>query len=390
MGHTGIGEAVRLTLLRVLLRVTPAFRHAVVSGFPDDEGNGVEMVRALSRSMPVYWLTSDHPDDVLWLVPPTDGRYPIRRMRKESVQAYVAYLTARYVFFTHGLYGSLPPPRHKTIVNLWHGDGPKRSKRFADIRSTYAVAGTELWGAQRPVYFGVSPEGVLVTGNPRVDQFAHPPSDEVMRRLGLDPGKPLVLWMPTYRRTENRGNRLGSVRNWTDAPELSETTAVGDLLDEVADAARDLGVILAVKPHPLDADRYAALGLPVLTGEDLSREGTTLYELLGRSRGLITDYSSVWTDYLTMDRPVGFYCPDLDEYGANRGLNVEHYADLIPGPLLRCVSDFERFFRDCVSESPESARTRLEGSKRVGAETRLGASERLIEALGIEPSRSRR
>ncbi len=378
-----VAATAKLVLLRLLLRVTPSREHAVVSGSPDDEGNAVEMVRALARVMPVYWLTSDHPDGVLWLVPPDEAGHPVRRVRKDSTRAYLAYLTARYVFFTHGLYGSPPPPRHKTFVNLWHGDGPKRSKRFANIRSTYVVAGTELWGRQRPLYYGVSPQGVLVTGNPRIDQFEQTPSDEALRQLGLDPAGRLVLWMPTYRRTEYRGRRLGQVRNWADAEELSQTGTVSELLHGVAAVAAAQGVTVAVKPHPLDADRYAALGLSVITGDDLSRVGLTLYQLLGRSHGLITDYSSVWTDFLAMDRPVGFYCPDLEEYEASRGLNVENYAELIPGPLLEGVGDFEKFFRDCVSESPESRDRRRQSTKLVGAETRPGASDRLLVALGI-------
>lgn len=147
--------------------------------------------------------------------------------------------------------------------------------------------------------------------------------------------------------------------------------------------AQRLGVTVAIKPHPLDADGYQAMGLPVVTGDDLLREQITLYQLLGRSQGLITDYSSVWTDYLTMDRPIGFYCPDLDEYEATRGLNVEHYADLIPGPLLESVTDFEQFLRDCLDESPASRDRRATSISLIGAETRLGASDRLLDALGI-------
>jgi CDP-Glycerol:Poly(glycerophosphate) glycerophosphotransferase len=377
------GAAVKLTLLRLMLRVTPALNHAVVTGFPDDEGNSVEMVRALASHLPVYWLTSDDPSSVQWLVPDEGGRYKLRRLRKDSIQAYLAYVTAKFVFFTHGLYGSPQPPRHKISVNLWHGDGPKRSKRFAEIRSTYAVAGTRLWGRQRPVYFGVSEEGVLVTGNPRVDQFARPPSDATLRQLGLDPATPFVLWMPTYRRTEYRGRRLAAVRNWTDAADLSEADAVRALTEQVTEIARRTGVTVAIKPHPLDADRYAAMGLPVIDSEDLRRARTTLYQLIGRSAGLITDYSSVWTDYLAMDRPIAFYCPDLDEYQANRGLNVDGYSDLIPGPLLESASDFERFLGECISESAESRALRARSVAVIGAETRLGASERLLEALDI-------
>lgn len=379
-------RAAKLTAARLLLRWLPARSHAVVSGFPDDEGNAVEMVRALSRRVPVYWLLSGPPDDVQWLLPTDDGGFPVTVLRKDSIPAYLRYLTARWVFFTHGLYGSPAPPRHKIFVNMWHGDGPKRSKRFADVRSTYAVAGTETWGRQRPIYFGVDPAGVLVTGHPRVDQLGRPSDDDALRRLGLDPARPLVLWMPTYRRTEYRGRRLAEVRNWEDAPELSATDAVQDLVAEVGKAAGEMGVTVAIKPHPLDGDRYAALDLPVITSEDLARERVTLYQLLGRTAGLITDYSSVWTDYLVLDRPIGFYCPDLAEYVANRGLNVDNYEDLVPGPFLSTVDDFERFLRCCLEESDGSRDRRRRGRELIGAETRLGASDRLVERLGIRSS----
>ena len=383
MRWRNVVAAAKLELLRVLLRVTPALNHAVVAGFPDDEGNSVETVRALARRLPVYWLTGDRPDRVQWLVPPDEAGYEVRQLPKNSTRAYLAYVTSRYVFFTHGLYGSPPPPRHKTFVNQWHGDGPKLSKRFGHVRSTYAVAGTRLWGAQRPMYFGVGEEGVLVTGNPRVDQFAHPASDENMQQLGLNPHKPLVLWVPTFRRNEYRGNRLATARNWVDAQMLSRTDAVRDRAEQMAAVAGRLGVTFAIKPHQLDADGYEAMGLPVVNGEDLRHAHTTLYQLLGRSHGLVTDYSSVWTDYLALDRPIGFYCPDLDQYEAKPGLNVQGYADLVPGPLLASVSDFEQFLMDCVAESAGSRQRRARSITLVGAETRLGASERLLDALAI-------
>jgi hypothetical protein len=189
--------------------------------------------------------------------------------------------------------------------------------------------------------------------------------------------------MPTYRRTQYRGRRLAAVRNWTDAADLSEIGSVQELASQVAQVADRLGVTVAIKPHPLDADGYAVLGMPVVSGEDLRREEVTLYQLMGRSHGLLTDYSSVWTDYLAMDKPIGFYCPDLDDYQANRGLNVESYEELLPGPLLESVSDFEDFLRDCISESKQSRDRRAYSRELVGAETRLGASDRLLDALAI-------
>jgi CDP-glycerol glycerophosphotransferase len=44
-----------------LLRLVPARPHAVVHGWPDDEGNAVEVLRALRRRYggKVYWLLAD-------------------------------------------------------------------------------------------------------------------------------------------------------------------------------------------------------------------------------------------------------------------------------------------------------------------------------------------
>lgn len=372
-----------LLLLRLALSVLPARRHAVVAGFPDEEGNSVETVRALARRLPVYWLINSPPESVEWLLAGAEGRDRIRLVPKDSKKAFLAYATARYVFFTHGLYGSPPAPRRRTFVNLWHGDGPKMSKRFANVRSTFTVAGTRLWGEQRPVYFGVAPSGVLVTGNPRIDQFERPISEEQIHALGLDPAKPFVLWMPTYRRTEYRGQRLAKVRNWADAADLSDSERVRRLLSDVARSAGRLGITVVVKPHPLDADDYGATDLHVIDGEVLQRAQVTVYQLLGRSHGLITDYSSVWTDYLAVDRPIGFYCPDLEQYETARGLNVEGYRDLIPGPLLDTAADFERFLGECLAESAPSREHRAKAAQRIGAEKRLGASDRLLDAVGV-------
>lgn len=381
-------EAVQVRLLRVLTVLVPMCRRAVVAGAPDDEGNSVELVRSLTSQMPVTWLVNTEPGSLRWLVDGLDRPDNLRILPRDSRRAFWAYLRARYVFFTHGLFGSPPPPRGKIVVNLWHGDGPKRRKGFAYIRSSHVVSGTALWGAPRAEAFGVDPDRVLVTGNPRTDQFDRPASDDALLRLSLDPARPLVLWLPTYRTTDYRSARLGTVRNWSDGPELSGSEQVRGLFEQVRTDAEELGVTLAVKPHPLDADRFAETGLRCLTNDELAGARVTLYQLLGRTRGLMTDYSSVWTDYLRMDRPIGFYCPDLDQYQQTRGLNVEDYRSLLPGPLLGSAADFARFFASCLEESRQDQDRRARCVDRVGAETRPGATSRLLGELGLASSAS--
>ncbi len=374
---------VQLAILQTCLDRLPAREHAVVAGFPDDEGNSVEVVRGLAGRLPVYWLVAGDPASLAGLVSDAEGARVVRCVRRNSLRAYWAYVTARYVFFTHGLYGSLAPPRHKTFVNLWHGDGPKRRSGFATIRSTFVVSGTQLWGEQRARGFGVGEHGVLITGNPRVDQFARSAGNDALLSLKIEPDRPLVLWLPTFRTTRYRGSRIGSVRNWSDARDLSRSALVRSTLAQAAADAESLGVTLVVKPHQLDADDYAGTGLRTVTNAELRDAHIGLYQLLARAVGLITDYSSVWTDFLALDRPIGFYCPDLGQYVAGRGLNVEDYPGLLPGRLLESRADFRTFLHDCADE-PESSRARRRRSvDMIGAETRLGATGRLLDAVGI-------
>ncbi|MDP9417443.1 MAG: CDP-glycerol glycerophosphotransferase family protein, partial [Actinomycetota bacterium] len=191
----------------VLLRVLPPRRHAVVHGWPDNEANAVEVVRALRRrySGTVYWSLDD---------PSFRGPAPaaaeladprIRRVRRRSLRALAAYVTAEVTFFTHGLYTAVKPPRTRLVVNLWHGDGPKATRQSHLVRSTVVVSGTQLWGRYKGELFGVGPGDVAVVGNPRVDEFDEELPGDALPRLGLSGDRPIVLWLPTYR--EARGPR---------------------------------------------------------------------------------------------------------------------------------------------------------------------------------------
>jgi CDP-glycerol glycerophosphotransferase len=372
-------QAVVRTIIQLLVRHLPAREHAVVTGTPDEEGNSVEIVRALAGQIPVYWLLNGTPTSVKWLLSGVDGADTVRLVKKRSVAGFFAYTTARYVFFTHGLYTSPSPPQHKVFVNLWHGDGPKQRRHQARIASTFIVAGTELWGQKRLRSFGLDKSRLLLTGNPRVDQFARPTSDDGMRRLGLDPTKPLVLWLPTYRGTHYERSRVTGIADWTDVAALSNAKLVREEIAAFAHIAATLGVALAVKPHGLDADGFRSTGLHTITNAVLSAAGTGTYQLLARASGLITDYSSIWTDFLALDRPIGFYCPDMAEYVASRGLNVDDLPSLLPGPLLTTREDFNDFFLSCLHEQDHSKQRRAESVQRIGAETRLGATARVLD-----------
>ncbi|PSQ45737.1 hypothetical protein BRD15_10950 [Halobacteriales archaeon SW_6_65_15] len=74
-----------------------------------------------------------------------------------------------------------------------------------------------------------------------------------------------------------------------------------------------------------------------LSDADLSRvlelpENTDVYPLLRHADALVTDYSSVYFDYLLLDRPVAFYAFDRDRYESERGFYFDYEA-VAPGPV---------------------------------------------------------
>ncbi len=64
----------------------------------------------------------------------------------------------------------------------------------------------------------------------------------------------------------------------------------------------------------MDAEERLWDGAVTITDADLVRAEVSLYGVLGQARGLVTDYSSVWVDYLLLDRPLAFLVPDRDTY----------------------------------------------------------------------------
>jgi hypothetical protein len=350
-------------VVRVLSLVVPTSRSVVVSAYPETEGNGVEVARALVDRYAgrVVWLRDAGPV-------PAEVRALERRglvlVPKASVRGLREYLRAEAVLFTHGLYGS--PRLRKPVVNLWHGDGPKGIEPSKDagrlIASTYFVGSTSLFSHHQAATFGVPADRVLLTGNPRTDQLWRGAAPERLAELGITTD--FVVWMPTFR----TARAVGAMR--AGGPVTPDRTG----LAELAAGLRAQGRQLVVKPHPMDADRRDWPGAVTVDEARLAAAEVSLYELLGASSGLVTDYSSVWVDYLLLDRPIAFLVPDRDTY--DRALYPADVLDWAPGEVVDL--DHEPFARFLSDADPERRR---EVAARIGLNPTATSADDLVTAL---------
>lgn len=67
-----------------------------------------------------------------------------------------------------------------------------------------------------------------------------------------------------------------------------------------------------------------------------------LYEILNSADLLVTDYSSIYSDFLFMNKATVFVNTDIDEYRKNRGLALEPYDFWTAGPKVNNQNDLEK------------------------------------------------
>ncbi|HEX4059031.1 MAG TPA: glycosyltransferase, partial [Galbitalea sp.] len=103
--------------------------------------------------------------------------------------------------------------------------------------------------------------------------------------------------------------------------------------------------------------------------------------VLGVTDILVTDYSSIFFDFLSTDRPIVFLTPDIDEYSGYRGLYLE--PDELPGPVVRSEAELVAELRrlDADGVSAVVARRHAAARKRFSSHEDGSATDRIIDIV---------
>jgi len=202
------------------------------------------------------------------------------------------------------------PGQHKNIQrNLLHSDYIFNPNRFtADtINKSHDLEG---------IYDGF----VVDEGYPRIDNTINNQNPERIRKiLNIDINKKIILYAPTWR------GEVGKVNNISDNIEEILATLSSNIPE---------GYTLLLKVHTLvfkhiqQNNKLAASCVP---------DWVDTNELLSVVDVLITDYSSIFFDYMKRLKPILFFVYDRKQYEEERGLYLN--LEDMPGPL--CYSNEE-------------------------------------------------
>lgn len=345
--------------LSALMTVVPAHPQALVHGLDSEENSLVAAIYLARHYSGQVTLLCENTSNVhSYLDTLGAGTYlangVIQLQQRSPLSDIFHLLRAELVLYTHGLLGSPVPRGLRYHVNLWHGNAPKRTVNSLVPQHVGADAlcgPSRVWARTVKEDLNMSPAATLICGGPRLGSLRSvilQDRAQVWSRLGLEPQKKTVLWMPTFRKTD----RVAAIRLSEGSSVLSEADSkVAEQRNLLIQFANANSIQLVVKPHPLDAENPAFGSARVLTNDQIWGAGVSLYQFLGLIDGMISDYSSVWVDCLGLKYPIGLFCPDLEEYRESRGLAEPHIDVVASSLMLESQSRMDEFFKE-VNNGP--------------------------------------
>jgi CDP-glycerol glycerophosphotransferase (TagB/SpsB family) len=239
--------------------------------------------------------------------------------------------------------------------NLWHGVGVKRIQRarvgagaavfsspegslaarvFADDRHvpdlvlstspdmTPILASAFGVPAAHCLELGYPRNDHLVGGGPAPDLLVDP---TVTSRLA---GRTVVGYFPTFR------------------DDSLSIPGGGSAVERLAEVVAGQGAVLLFKAHDASVVEVGDDAGTVVLPPDAD-----LNAYVGECDVLVTDYSSVASDFLLLRRPIVLYVPDIDDYASHRGFALDP-RDKLPGLVTRTFDELCEALADLSALEP--------------------------------------
>lgn len=254
-------------------------------------------------------------------------------------------LTAKYFILSHSpLNAHISKPCNKRVViNLWHGVAikgiellmpnipPLRKKKMEENSKIidYMIASSKADQDVISRSFGLPLNKVHITGLPRYDLFSPDYKldnylQEQEKKLAQIKGtKKLILYAPTFRDHSTSPLMQITEKEWVKV----EAFLVNN------------NAILGIRTHPYDKSSpdffKSNKSFFLLSNDDFTEPNL----VLKATDILIVDFSSIWVDFLMLNRPIVGYAKDFQHYlHAERGF-VYDFNKVFPSEFSSNIQD---------------------------------------------------
>ena len=235
----------------------------------------------------------------------------------------VIVLDDSYRYFAY-----IPLKNKQKLVQIWHGPGAfkkmildlpnqKPYDKYTNSQYDDFVASSPHISEYIESGLGLNPNQINPLGYPRSDLLLNN-KEELEEKFYKEfpnlKNKNIIIYLPTFRRYGGSDTLDYDYEiNW-------------EILDKFLG---EKNTVMIVKKHPLNI--YHGLEIVPKECENIIDVGEISYfPMMVASDILITDFSSVFFDYLLLDKPIIFYCPDAKEYLEKHGVYLK-FPEELPG-----------------------------------------------------------
>lgn len=377
-----------LYICYLLFRMLPIQRNLILfESVQDCSDNSWALYKFLQRRNPAYrfvWLCHK-PETLQKHVGEERTRFLLHDFGFESLGDCMAIARAGNIFYTHGITWLVKRRKGQNIVNLWHGialkapkDGNNRHKHDA---FNVLLCLSDENRRNQALFVGCDEGLILPLGYPR--------NDLLLNNKGCGKNNPfaprgfqgkVIVWMPTFRASALQKISEATCDTDTGLPLLGSLESISRFNEFLTQAH----VFCIIKIHPLQSQKEVFKqqfsNLLFLTNEELEQKSLQVYEMLGRSDALLTDYSSVFFDYYILDKPVGFILSDMEEYRKSRGeFVVSDPFSVMAGRHIYSEADLKEFVKDVAEGRDKEAQMRHATAQRMLQHHDAGSCERIAQ-----------
>lgn len=282
------------------------------------------------------WVV-DHPDTLVFYQEKFKVFQNVSFVIKESNEYLKALTESKFLINNATFPAYFTKKPEQVYINTWHGT-PLKHMGF-DVKNNLKGSQNTMKNFLASDYM-ISPNAhttnifkyafkldglysgeILEIGYPRIDLTINTTANEAREYLAehLNLKKnPIILYCPTW-----RGKNVNDPEN-----------SLLNIFEEIKLLNQKLPHQVLVKVHPFVYSKAKEMPelKPFLVPDFLDTN-----QLMPAVDLMITDYSSIFFDFLVTDKPIVFYVPDLDKYQNERGVYIDLCA--LPGPVADNIQD---------------------------------------------------
>ena len=224
--------------------------------------------------------------------------------------------------------------------------------------------------------FNMPIESGVLLGYPRNGEFYKTRVD--LHKIFSVEFNKAIVWYPTFR--QNHGGISASDSNIALPIIHDPQKAI-----ELNDFAERHKLLIVLKPHfAQDIQCLLDLKLPYIrfiNDEFLFKNKLSSYQLVNACDALLTDYSSVYFDFLLSNRPIGLTWEDYGEYAKRPGFAIDMEQYMVGGEKIYTLGDLKLFLRKVSCDVDDLKGQRNEVLAEVHKHRDGQSAERVVEHI---------